>query len=241
MRHLIALLTFIIAIAGQGIAQSDYQRIESKASRFFANEEWSSANAMYILMLEQHPRETDTYARAIVSYYMSGDTVRAVNILPAALSFRVPADSLLTEVRNISFGLGRGDLYENYLMRLQESFPWFSRVADNYLMQYYAFRQNGPELIRYAHTMLAGLPDNRNFLRMLATGLLLVGDTQGALEAWRRVVGLYPDDYDTILDLANCYDAMNNRGEALEWMRRAYALKPTPYVGSRIDALTGSK
>lgn len=237
MQYKIIIAAFLCFFAGTCSAQTDYERIESKAERFFANEEWASANAMYLLMLDQKPHVTSTYAHSIVAYYMIGDTLQAVEMLPRALSFHVPADILLRDIRKVSFSQGRGDLYEDLLKRVQQTFPWFSRIADNYLMQYYAFRQNGPELIRYAVTMLEGLPDNRNFLRMLASGQILTGYTSEALKTWHRVVELYPDDYDTVLDIANCYDALGDKTATLTWMQRASDLLPTPYVTSKIAEL----
>lgn len=219
-------------------AQTDYNRTASKAQRFFDNEEWASANAMYLLMLEQKPRVVSTYAHAVVAQVMAGDTVQALDMVPRSMDNEVPLDSLLSDVRNVSFSIGRGRLYEHYLLGIRRTYPWFARVADNYLMQYYSFRQNGPELIRYARTMLAGLPDSRNFLRMLASGLLLNGETAEAIDIWLKVTKLYPDDYDTVLDLANCYDALGDRVEALRWMERALQLRRTPYVEARIAALT---
>lgn len=219
-------------------AQTDYERLEGKAARFFDNQEWASANAMYLLMLEQQPHRADTYGKAVVAEIMAGDTVQALDMVPRSMSFEVPVDSLLAEVKRVSFSIGHGNLYEHYLMGIRKTYPWFGRVADNYLMQYYAFRQNGPELIRYANTMLQGLPDNLNFMRMLAYGLLLDGDTEGAVNTWLKVAELYPDNYDTVLDLANCYEAQGKRAEALAWMRRAYEMHPTPYVGAMVDTLS---
>ena len=219
-------------------AQTDYERLEEKARRFFGYQEWASANAMYLLMLEEKPRIVSTYAHAAVANVLAGDTIQALGLVPRSMNNEIPIDSLLTEIRTISFSVGRGDLYENYLLGLKNNYHWLSRIADNYLMDYYAFRQNGPELIKYAETMLAGLPDNRNFLRMLAYGRLLDGNTPGALDVWHKVVELYPEDYDTLLDLANCYDAMQNVANALMWFRKADEIKSSPYVTERITVLT---
>lgn len=227
---------FLVALAAN---DDNYSNLRSKAKRFFENEEWASANAMYLLMLEQEPGCSQTYARAIVADIMAGDTVQALEMITASMSYEVPFDSLLSEVRATSFSIGHGDLYCNFLLKIKDTYPWLNRVADNYLMQYYDFRQNGPELIKYARTMLAGLPDDLDFMRMLAHGLLLTGHTDEAVEQWHNIVSLYPENYDTVLDLANFYDATCDTSQALEWMRRANHLHPTPYVASRINALSG--
>lgn len=234
----ILLVASVIVIGLNAYAQTDYERVEAKSKRFFENKEWASAIAMYILMLEQQPKAADTYAHAAVAYTMTGDTINAVELVPRSMAYAVPLDSLLENVRRVSFSIGRGDLYEDYLHEIKSTYPWLSRVADNYLMKYYAFRQNGPELIRYARVMLSGLPDSREFLRMLAHGLLLTGDTRGAIGAWLKVTDIYPDDYDTTLDLANCYAALGDKTEALSWMKRALDLRSTPYVLSQIQKLS---
>lgn len=218
-------------------AQSDYDRLAQKAQRFFDYKEWASASAMYHLMLEQKPTQSQTYALAVVANLMNGDTVQALDMIPRAMAFQIPVDTVLTNVRNISFSIGRGKLYEHFLLNFKAKYPWFGRIADNYLMKYYALRQNGPELIRYANIMLKGLPDDRGFLRMLAHGQMLDGMTADALNTWSRVVSLYPTDYETILDIANCYDSLGDAQKALDWMKRADNLKKTPYVTSRIATL----
>lgn len=238
MRILILLAAVVAAAVTGASAQSDYERLEGKAARFFDNGEWASANAMYLLMLEQQPRRVETYGNAVVADIMAGDTAQALDMVPRAMSYEVPLDTLLHHVRQTSFSIGRGDLYEHFLLDIKSSYPWLSRVADNYLMKYYAFRQNGPELIKYAETMLSGLPDNLSFLRMLAHGRMLVGDAKGAETAWLRAVALYPRDYDTVLDLANYFDVTGDHVAALRWMERAATLRSTPYVEARIAALS---
>lgn len=228
------LLSLVLGLPNAGAA-TDYAHLEKKAKLFFDNAEWASANAMYLLMLEQRPTETSTYAKAAVVNIMAGDTLQALEMIPRSMQYDVPLDSLLHDVRTISFSIGRGDLYENYLLKIKSDFSWFSRVADNYLMRYYAFRRNGPELIKYAETMLKGLPDNVVFLDMLATGKMLSGETEQAVEIWERTVALYPDDDTAVLNLANCYDSLRNAPMALKWLTEAYRLKPTPYLASRID------
>lgn len=238
MRNLIIVTLLMLGFAIVPVsAETEYESLSRKAARYFDNGEWANANAMYVLMMEKEPHEVSTYAHAAVVQVMMGDTVRALDLLPRSMSYEVPVDSFFTDLRDTSFSIGHGELYCNYLIGVKKTYPWFSRIADNYLMRYYAFRQNGPELIKYAKTMLAGMPNNRDFLRMLAHGCLLTGDTKGAIDAWLKTVELYPDDYDTVLDLANCYDAEGNKDAALKWMLRASELRTTPYVTARISAL----
>lgn len=236
------ILITLMALLAPAIALcvNDYNRLAARSRMFFDNSEWTSAKAMYILMLEEKPEVADTYGRAVVCYTLSGDTIGAVDLLTQAMKHEIPLDTVLANVRDAGFSIGRGDLYCDYLYAVKANCPWLSRPIDNHLMRYYAFRQNGAELVHYAQIMLAGLPDNTEFLRMLAQGLLLQGDADGAIDAWKRVIALHPDNYDTVLDLANCYDALGRRDDALHWMQRALELRPTPYVRNSIDRLTSN-
>lgn len=243
MRHFIIFLTVFASSwlmnANAQTVTSDYEKLSNKATRFFDNQEWASANAMYILMLEKQPDSVSVYAHAVVANIMAGDTLQALDMTQRSLGRQIPIENLLTDVRDISFNIGNGKLYEEYLLKIKQHFPWFSRIADNYLMEYYAFRQNSPKLIEYACTMLEGLPDDLRFLRMLAYGMLLDGKTEQAIQIWLKTALKYPQNYDTTLDLANCYKAMGNASEALKWYKKAYSLHPTPYVASMIDCSGG--
>lgn len=207
-----------------------FDRLERKAARFFENAEWPNANAMYVLMLDQRPQDRNIYSAAIVSNIMAGDTARALDLIPRALSNLIPIDTVLTEVQRTSFSIGRGDLYENFLLKTRSEYPWYSRVINNYLLNYYDFRDNGPELVKYATIMLGGLPNDRRFLRLLARGQLLSGHILQAVETWHKIATFYPTDYDNLLDLANYYATVGDTSNAVEWFRRADAIRSTPYV-----------
>jgi len=219
----------------------EYARTRAKAERFFDNAEWPSACAMYILMLEERPTLPSTYSAAIVANTMAGDTVRALDLVPRAMSYGIPVDSIITGVRARSFDISRGDLYEHFLIDLKSNFPWLTRVADNYLMHYYAFRRNGPMLIHYAQIMLEGMPDSLTFRRMLAYGLMLAGRTDEAVATWTDIIEKWPDDYDTLLDLGNYYDTTGKPEPALRYLTRAEDIRPTPYVSKRINNLQSIK
>lgn len=236
---LIILLVSISCLASN--ADSEYATTASKARRFFDNAEWPSACAMYILMLEQRPEVTSTYADAIVANIMAGDTVSALDLVPRSMNNSVSLDTLLTDVRSRSFSIGNGKLYEHFLVETKDHYPWLGRIVDNYLMKYYDFRQNGPMLIFYARKMLEGLPDDVDFMRMLARGLLLNGQTSEAVSTWTHILELHPDNYDTLLDLGNYYDTAGLYDKALELLSRADRIHPTPYVTGRINEIQKTK
>ncbi|MDE6396885.1 MAG: hypothetical protein K2K84_06415 [Muribaculaceae bacterium] len=231
---LLAFFTTSFVLCADTPDDSEFDRLERKASLFFSNAEWRNANAMYVLMLEQRPDDRAVYSRAIVSNIMAGDTARALKLIPLAMSNLIPIDTVLTEVQQTSFSIGRGELYEHFLLKTRETYPWYSRVVNNYLLAYYDFRSNGPELVRYASMMLEGLPSDLRLLRLLARGQMLSGRTDSAVKTWNRIIDLYPDNYDTLLDLANFYAVSDDPDTALTWFRRADAIRSTPYVSAYI-------
>ena len=236
---LITILTILSAYLLKATATpsqdgTEFERLERKASLFFSNAEWRNANAMYVLMLELKPGDRAIYPRAIVSNILAGDTARALDMIPRAMSNLIPIDTVLTEVRQTSFSIGHADLYEQFLLKTRETYPWYSRVINNYLLAYYDFRSNGPELMKYATMMLNGLPTDLRLMRFLARGQMLSGLTDDAVNTWLRIIDLHPDNYDTLLDLANFYAVTDNPESALTWFRRADAIRPTPYVSSYI-------
>ena len=217
-------------------AQSeDYNRISAKATRFFDNQEWLNANAMYLLMLDERPLEISTYSHSIVANMMVNDTTSMVDMLELSMRNNVPFDSLLNSVQHVSMQVGSSDLYEQVLLTSRQHFSWLSRGINAYLLKYYDFRNNGPEIIRYAKIMLAGMPDDVTFQRQLARGYMLNDQPLYALEVWFDVLEKNPDDYDTLIDIATYYENTNEHDRALTYWQRAYILRPTPYVKKKLE------
>jgi tetratricopeptide (TPR) repeat protein len=236
MKRASTLLTIILAIASIAIAQSsEYSRLGAKAQRYMDEAEWLNAQALYMLMSNEQPRRALPYGGAIVAGYMSGDSTAVERNFNSALSNGAAADSIFTEVRNLSFSLGRSSLYEQFLHDVKASFPWFGRVVDNSLMSYYDFRSNGPEIMRYAQTMLEGLPDDTRFLAMLARGQMLCDLPRDAEATYQHMLAIDPNNLTALLELGNYYDLLGDRDRALPLLTRAYNIAPTPYLQSKIS------
>lgn len=211
-------------------ADAEYNRIAAKAARFFDNSEWLNANAMYMLMLDERPLDVKTYSHAIVANIMSGDTVSMGNLLELSMRNNVPFDSLLYSVQHVSMQVGSSDLYEKVLLTSRDRFSWLSRGINAYLLKYYDFRNNGPEIIRYAKIMLAGMPDDVTFQRQLARGYMLDNQPDNALSVWLNVLQHNPEHYDTLLDVGMYYEETARHNKAVDYLQRAYDIRPTPYV-----------
>lgn len=235
MRRCLALALVACVCLGSFAQSDDYNRLSTKAARFFDNHEWLNANAMYLLMLDQHPLEVSTYSHAIVSNIMAGDTISMGNLLEQSMQNNVPFDSLLNSVQHVSLQLGSSDLYERVLLTSRQRFSWLSRGINAYLLKYYDFRNNAPEIIRYAKIMLAGMPDDITFQRQLARGYMLNNQPEYAVEVWFNIIEKNPEHYDTLIDIASYFEDTGEHSRAITYWQRAYKIRQTPYVKAMLN------
>ena len=233
MKRLLPLL--IVAVCTLCAGASDrYATLATRAARSYGWGEWSSAAAMYELMLDMCPDSAAVYTRAIVASCLIPDTTASVDLLSRAMTHGQPLDSVLAGVRSECYALGDAPLYADYLHRLRRQMPWMRRALDHELLRYHDLRRDGPATVAYATVMLDGLPDSREFLAALARGHMYSGDLAAASGIWRRLLDLYPDDYDTLLLLGN-YLAQHDPTAARPYLERAAAIRPAP----ALDALLG--
>jgi tetratricopeptide (TPR) repeat protein len=239
-KSVIILLVVTILAAGSGVnaATRDYDQIAAKASRFFKYQEWANAAAMYELMIEDSAKVCSTYGHAIVVAAMRRMPDYEISLLERAQQNLIPVDSVFNAVQNVSFGLGQSSLYENFLLLVKDRQPWMKRNIEKQLLNYYVFRRNAPQMIRYSEIMLSGAPENVNYLTSLAQGYMLNGDEEAGIAKYKDILALYPDDYNTLLTLGNYYAIKNARQEALPYLQRADSISPTPYVKELIKRLT---
>ena len=231
-----ALLIVLSATFANAADSTEYiQRLERRAARAIADGEWPSANAIFTRLIEMRPDRADNYAGAMTTSVMSGDTAIAVSLTEYALGNLIPADSLFDAIGSRAFAIGYPRIYRQLLGKIKDAYPYLGRIVDRRLLDYYIFRNNGPEIVRYAEVMLEGLPDDTGYLRLLARGYMLTGRTREAADAWRRVLALHPDEYQTLLDLGNCLLAEGDRDGALPLLRHAYELRPTPYLNTLLQ------
>lgn len=235
-------LMVLIAFAGTlaTTAEVPYERLQIKADRFFNQHEWAQAAATYYQMLEERPAVPATYGKAIVANAVRGDTVAQMQLMVKALNAKVPFDSVLSRVKSTSFELGKSNLYGDFLLRVREAYPWMRRPIDNYLLRYYTYRKDGNKMMEISQRMLQGAPGNRGFLMAYAQGAMLCGRPEEGLRAYRQILSSAPDDYDVLLALGNYYalPSSENLPLALDYLTRANAIHPTPYVTSLLSRLS---
>ncbi|MCI5978038.1 MAG: tetratricopeptide repeat protein [Bacteroidales bacterium] len=234
---LLALLTLTAAAvpAPQSATTPDssaYARTLRKALRFMDDGEWLNASAMFTIMLEQRPEEVSNYSNAIVTDAMLGDTLAVSRLLETSMEHNVSMDSIFTDVQRVSTRLGVSHLYERVLLGAGKQFSYLQRSLNQYLLRYYVFRNNGPEMVRYARIMLERMPASVPFRRILARGYMLQGKMDDAAAVWQDILRSDPDNLDTLLDLGNYYHALGRAADAEPYLRAAYRLHPTPYLAS---------
>lgn len=228
----LTLLILICVIFSSAAITTSYDSLKTRADRFFKNNEWASAGAYYTFMLEERPDVADTYGRAIVSCMMGGDTITPRQLLTKAMENKVPLDSVLSNVRLYAFAKDSAVFYPRFMLSVARNQPWLARPIDAMLLKYYMQRNDGPMIIRYANTMLNGVPDDTRFLSALAHGYMLTGDYPKALDTWQHILRIAPTSYDTLLQIAAYYASDGKMQEAIPYYEQANNMHPTPFVTS---------
>lgn len=231
-------LVLSVAAALCASAQNSFQAASAKAQRFFDNHEWANASALYTMLIHEQPSSRDLYGKAIVVSSILNDTVRCQQLLRQALSYNVPLDSVMADVKMYSFEARQPHLYENFLKRTARDNEWMKRAINAQLLKYYTFRSDAPEMEKYALLMLKGAPNNPSFLLTLAQSYMLQGRGPQAVEIWQNIIASHPDNYDAIINLANYHALTGNPDAAIPLYTKAYDLRPTPYVQATIERLT---
>lgn len=236
--RLILTLLGLYALCSTARAEATYEQMQLKADRLFNQDDWIPAGALYNYMMHERPTVADNYGRAIIASYAAADSVTPMQYLSRALEAHVPLDSVLTKVKTYAFAKSRANLYEQFMLRASEVYPWLARPLEPYLLNYFTSRRNAPEMIRYATTLLQGLPQSAHFLSILAQGYMLNDQYDLAADTWIRIIDIHPDNFDALINLATYYQLTSRADEALPYFRRAYALHATPYVAEQILRLT---
>lgn len=244
MNRSIAYISLLLFTAF-GLSATDYETLRVKAGRFYRYEEWSSALAMYKLMLDRRPDVADTYSHAIVAASM--DTVNHPDepalLLRQSMNALVPLDSVYDGVQRLAFEQGNAGLYERFLEDVGNRYSWLRRNIDGRLLAYYTWRRNADGMVEYALRMLQGMPGNIEYLTALADGYFGLGENRLAVDIYNRILALDPDNYHALLVLGNYYDnaSRQNRFDqeasvlARQYLTRANNLRATPYVTQLLD------
>lgn len=203
--------------------------IQDRADRAFSAREWASAQALYMLEADRTPAQARPYGRIVVAALMAGDTSCTISQIERAMAHGVPLDSVLSVVETESMTLGQGDMYAGELHRIENSLPYLRRPVQARLLNYYTFRNDPENIIRYSQLLLRGLPDSPRYLNSLAYGYTLAGDNAAAIATWEKTLKADPDNIEALVSLGNALFDID-QASALTYLRRAYSLRPSDYL-----------
>lgn len=209
--------------------------LAERAERSYQWREWSSAAAMYELLLDENPDSANYYVKAIVANQMLDNKNAQTDLVTRAMAHGIGLTDILHSVQSADYIVSDGDQYAALLENLKQSMPWMARAFDDEILRFYVFRQNGPMMVKYADMMLAGLPESLEYLEIKAQGYILQNDIQAAVPVWEKIVELHPDKCRTaLLYLAFVAEKAGDTAKADELFERARALNATPYVEQQL-------
>lgn len=237
LKRLFIAFVAMVTVATVRGEKPTFEQLAVKASRFIEYKEWASAQAMLQLMVDESPYDPSVTGKAIAVAGLRCDSTEQLRLFQTAVKNRQPFEKVFSAVETESFSLARSDVYEKFLLMIARSEPWVARNIDSYLLKYYTYRSDGPGMIEYADRMLRGLPDNVTFLHDKAHGYMLTGEFQKAMDIYRRIIEIEPDNADALLSLAFYSETQGDRAAALSYFERAYSILSTPYIASRIKEL----
>lgn len=182
-----------------------YRTVLRKADDHFVNAEWRDALAMYDTLLERRPGRVKTYVDAVVASAMLNDSSAIMQYVVRSEMQGLSLDSLFTGIDVRSRAIGQTGVYEQVLLLVKSEQPWFTRVANNYLLGYYEFRHDAAHTLAIADELLEVMPRQVNYLKSKANALLLAGDSEAAVEVQKSILQIDSLDFDANLFLGSYY------------------------------------
>lgn len=204
MRRVIGVL-LLCATLFAAWGEQPYRTVLRKADDYFVNAEWRDALAMYDTLLERRPGRVKTYVDAMVASAMLNDSAAIMQYVVRSEMQGLSLDSLFTGIDVLSRSIGQTGVYEQVLLLVKSEQPWFTRVANNYLLGYYEFRRDAVHTLAIADELLAVMPRQVNYLKSKANALLLAGDSEAAVEVQKSILQIDSLDFDANLFLGSYY------------------------------------
>ena len=182
-----------------------YRTVLRKADDHFVNAEWRDALALYDTLLERRPGRVKTYVDAVVASAMLGDSTAIMRYVVRSEMQGLSLDSLFSGIDVLSRSIGQTGAYEQVLLLVKSEQPWFTRVANNYLLGYYEFRRDAEHTLAIADELLAVIPRQVSYLKSKANALLLAGQNDSAAVVQQSILQVDSLDFDANLFLGSYY------------------------------------
>ena len=174
----------------------------------------------------------------MVASELIGDTISSVDAIQEALNAEIPPADLFSLLSTEAFAAGEPGVVPDALGRTRSRLPWIARPIDTALLRYYSFRNDAPATERYARTLLAGLPDDPEYLTMLASSCMAQGKEQEALVIYGQILQKNPEHFDTLVLLGTYWLEEGNKNKAREYLMRAEKVKSTPSLRKTLSRLS---
>ncbi|ACG79416.1 FOG: TPR repeat domain protein [Phenylobacterium zucineum HLK1] len=149
----------------------------------------------------------------------------AEQILRGVLKARPTDVAAIRMLAETGMRLGRYDDAEKLLARCLELAPGFTAARHNYATVLY--RNNKPvEAIGQLDLLLAGEADNPAYLNLKAAALGRIGEYEGAIELYARVLRTHARHPKTWMSYGHALKTVGRQADAIEAYRRSLALAP---------------
>ena len=204
MRRVIGLFLFCATLLPMW-GELPYRTVLRKADDHFVNAEWRDALVMYDTLLERRPGRVKTYVDAVVASAMLNDSAAIMQYVVRSEMQGLSLDSLFTGIDVCSRAIGQTGVYEQVLLLVKSEQPWFTRVANNYLLGYYEFRRDAEHTLTIADELLAVMPRQVSYLKSKANALLLAGQNDSAAVVQQSILQIDSLDFDANLFLGSYY------------------------------------
>lgn len=234
MRLLLPLLLFITTLI---TTSSTPTVLDQRARHAYDGAHWLSAQALYGIVTDSARNDAGANARLITAGIMRADTSGVDLAFDRALRAATPLVPLLDSLEHLLGEQGRRADYVAVLERFALSRTYLQRPLMSRLLAFSSKRHDGTAMVRYASALLKANPDDAGVLNSLAWGYVYCGDNDSAEATWRRVLEIDSQNVAALIALAHLV-VDTDRAEALQLLRRAYAITPTPALNAQISALS---
>lgn len=201
-------LTFIILFISTSLLAIEIEgnKLIDKANKHIENMEWKEASALYDIIISQKPDSLNFYAPAVVASAKMGNYEHVVEIVVISEKNGMALDSILNNILTYTTKIGDTNIYERTILSLQEKQPWFEKLFNRHLLEYYTKRHYNIKAIEIADRIIKSNPANiKDIMRIKANCLNELGDIDSAAIAMSEILAIDSSFYDARIYLGNYY------------------------------------
>lgn len=184
---------------------TSYETLAKKAANHYENRAWRESLAIYDLMLDMKPRVTDVYIQAILASSLLEDNSSVMKYVEGSEKNGIPLEDIFKGVDAKARRMSNSGIYENMLRLIKEKQPWFSKLVNNYLLNFYQFRNDASKTLIIADELLVSSPDNVEYLKAKANAFFILGNDSSAITIYKNILTVEATDFDAASFLGNFY------------------------------------